>query len=133
MLFRSVVAPPPAEPADHPETPQVEAVRRWYTDPIALSLLGAGAVAGGVGTGFLVSAQSASNQSKTAADYPTSVSLKHTAEQRGKVGLISTIAGGALLTGGAVWIVLHRDTRERRTVTGWLVSGGGGLAISGPF
>ena len=107
--------------------------RRWYSDPIALSLLGAGAVASGVGVGFLVSAQSASSKSKTAPDYPTAQSLKHTAEQRGTIGMVSTIGGGALLAGGVVWIVLHRDTRERRAVTGWLSPGGGGLAITGPF
>ena len=128
-----VVAPPPSEPVDHPEAPPVEGGRRWYTDPIALSLLGAGAVAGGVGVGFLVSAQSSSNKSKTAPDYPTAQSLKHTAEQRGTIGMVSTIGGGALLAGGVVWIVLHRDTRERHAVTGWLAPGGGGLAITGPF
>jgi tetratricopeptide (TPR) repeat protein len=128
-----VVASQRSEPMDHPETPPVEGGRRWYTDPIALSLLGAGAVASGVGAGFLVSAQSASNRSKTAPDYPTAQSLKHTAEQRGTIGMVSTIGGGALLAGGVVWIVLHRDTRERRAVTGWLAPGGGGLAITGPF
>jgi hypothetical protein len=128
-----VVAPALSEPAGHPETPPVEGGRRWYSDPIALSLLGAGAVASGVGVGFLVSAQSASSKSKTAPDYPTAQSLKHTAEQRGTIGMASTIGGGALLAGGVVWIVLHRDTRERRAVTGWLSPGGGGLAITGPF
>jgi hypothetical protein len=127
--------------ADHPEAPvDAPAGRRWYKDPIALSLLGAGVVAGGVGAGFLVSAQTASKNSKNAGDYPTSQSEKHTAEQRGKIGLASTIAGGALVAGGVVWIVLHRGgegrgegRNEGRGVTGWLAPGGGGLAFGGPF
>ena len=124
-------------PADHPETPvDAPAGRRWYNDPIALSLLGAGVVAGGVGAGFLVSAQTASKNSKNAGDYPTSQSQKHTAEQRGKIGLATTIGGGALVAGGVVWIVLHRGGErhdEVRGVTGWLAPGGGGLAFGGPF
>jgi hypothetical protein len=38
-----------------------------------------------------------------------------------------------LVGGGVVWILLHRDSGEQRTVTGWLAPGGGSLAITGPF
>jgi tetratricopeptide (TPR) repeat protein len=131
-----VIAPPAPAPAGAPpETPPADVAtgRTWYTDPIALSLLGAGVVAAGVGTGFLVAAQSASNSSTNAADYPTSLSLKHKAEQRGKIGLGSALAGGALIAGGVVWIVLHRDPGEPHALTGWLTPGGGGLAVAGSF
>jgi hypothetical protein len=39
----------------------------------------------------------------------------------------------ALVGGGVAWLILHRDSGERRTVTGWLAPGGGGLAITGPW
>jgi len=135
-------AVPPPAPAPPPMTSErpapreapVEPTRRaWYTDPVALGLLGGGVIAGGVGAGFLVSAQSASNASKNATSYQDAGRLKHTAEQRGLIGGISAGAGGALIGAGVVWIVLHRDAGEQRTVTGWLVPGGGGLAIGGPL
>src|SRR5262249_7080555 len=77
---RPVAAPPPAvaPPPEAPRAAEVASGRSWYTDPIALSLLGAGVVAGGVGAGFLVAAESASNGSKSATDRPTALSLKHT-------------------------------------------------------
>ena len=137
-----VAVPPPApspspvekvRPAPSPEVTVEPSRRAWYRDPVALGLLGGGVIAGGVGAGFLVSAQSASNASKTATSYPDSQRFKHTAEQRGLVGDISVGAGGALIAVGVVWIVLHRDSGERRTVTRWIVPGGGGLAIGGPF
>lgn len=131
------VASPEPPPADQPPpASDAPTERRWYKDPVALSLLGAGVVAGGVGTGFLVSAQSASNSSKNASDYQTTESQKHTAEQRGKIGLATTIGGGALLAGGVVWIVMHRRGQapdESRGVTGWFTSGGGGLSLVGRF
>jgi len=131
-----VVAAAPPMTADQPEVVASPAGRRWYKDPVALSLLGVGVVAGGVGAGFLVSAQTASNNSKNAGDYQTTQSQKHTAEQRGRIGLATTIAGGALVAGGVVWIVLHRGGEgheDGRGVTGWLAPGGGGLAFGGPF
>jgi hypothetical protein len=32
-----------------------------------------------------------------------------------------------------VWTVLHRESSEQRTVTGWLMPGSGGLAVIGRF
>jgi tetratricopeptide (TPR) repeat protein len=133
-------APTPVKPVTTPGLPPpppavvvTEAHHRaWYRDPITLGLLGGGVLAGGVGAGFLVSAQSASTDSKNARSYPVAQSLKDKAAQRGLIGTISAGAGVALLGVGVVRIVMHRDSGER-TVTGWLAPGGGGLAITGPF
>jgi tetratricopeptide (TPR) repeat protein len=112
-----------------------DAARRaaWFRDPIALALLGAGVAATGVGTGFLLSAQSLGHDAEQAKTYPQMLALKDRASRRGTLGLITGGVGLALVGGGVTWILLHRDSREQRTVTGWLEPGGGGLAISGPF
>jgi outer membrane biosynthesis protein TonB len=133
---KPVTPPPPVTPpVERPAPPPVVAEthhRVWYRDPITLGLLSGGVLAGGVGAGFLVSAQSASSDSKNAKSYPVAQSLKDKAAQRGLIGTISAGAGVALLGVGVVRIVMHRDSGER-TVTGWLAPGGGGLAITGPF
>ena len=127
--IRTPIAPPPPAPV---------ATRTWYTDPVALGLLGAGVVAGGVATGFFVSAQAASNDSKSAATTPGKTyadvaALKDKAEQRGRIAIGATIAGGVLVVGGVGWILWKDRGREQRTLTGWLAPGGGGLAFGGPF
>jgi tetratricopeptide (TPR) repeat protein len=108
-----------------------------YTNPITLGLLGGGVVALGVGGGFLFAAQSASNDSKNAAQngktYRDAEQSRDTAKQRGLIGAISAGAGVALVGIGVFRIVTHHDSGEQRTITGWLAPGGGGLAISGPF
>lgn len=116
---------PPAAPAP--------ARHIWYRDPIALTLLGTGVAATGVGTGFLFSAQSADHDAKTATTYPQAKDAANRASQRNIVGSITGGVGVALVGGGLAWIFLHRDAGEPHTVTGWLAPGGGGLAITGPF
>jgi hypothetical protein len=87
----------------------------------------------GVGTGFLFSAQSLGDDAEAAKTYQQVLDLKDRASQRGTLGLITGGVGIALVGGGVVWIFLHRDSGEQRTVTGWIEPGGGGLAITGPF
>jgi hypothetical protein len=133
-------APPPAvdRSAAPPGTPpEAPGARAWYADPISLGLLGGGLIVTGVGGGFLLAAQSASRDSKSAEkehkNYQDAETLKHTAERRGLIGAISAGAGVALLGAGVVRIVMHRGSSERSAVAGWLAPGGGGLAISGRF
>ena len=109
------------------------AARAWYKDPISLALVGSGAVATGVGVGFLFSAKSLDSQFKTASDYQKAQDLSNKAKSRGNIGFITTGVGGALVIGGVVWIFTHRGTTEQHTMTGWLAPGGGGLAITGLF
>lgn len=123
-------------PAISPEVPPatpMPATRTWYRDPIALTLLGTGVAATGVGTGFLVWARSARNDANAATTYQRLLDANHQLSQRATVGLITIGAGVTLVGGSVVWILLHHDSGEQRTVTGWLASGGGGLAITGPF
>lgn len=137
------VAPPPPEPAKAelappPVAPVSEVVderggRAWYKDPIALSLLGAGVVASGVGTGLLFSAKSLHNDSEAATDYARHKSLADDAKSRSTLGLITVAAGGALIVGGVVWVVTHRSRGEQPPVSAWLAPDGGGIAFSGGF
>jgi tetratricopeptide (TPR) repeat protein len=124
------------QPATSPEAPPaafVPATWAWYRDPIALALLGTGVAAVGVGTGFWLSAQSADHDAKTATTYQQVRNAGDRASQRGTRAAIAGGVGIALVGGGVAWIVLHRDASEQRTVTGWLVPGGGGLAVHGRF
>ena len=81
----------------------------------------------------MFAAKSAQNDAKTATTYPQVVDANKKISQRGTVANITVGVGVALVGGGVAWILLHRDSGEQRTVTGWLESGGGGLAITGPF
>lgn len=122
--------------APPPETPPAEPVQpyNWLTDPIALSLLGAGVVGLGVGGGYLAAAHAASNDAKAAKTYQQVLDANAKVDQRNKIGGTGMIVGGVLVAGGVGWIVWKRhDSGEQRTVTGWLAPGGGGLAITGPF
>lgn len=145
------VEPAPPEPAPEPAPARVAermppvperppfvdappATRPWYKDPIALGLLGGGAIATGVGASLLVSAHSLDVDSKNAKSYADALSLGDQAKSRGNLGLITTGVGGALVITGVVWIVMHRDSGEQHVVTGWLApDGGGGFAVAGAF
>jgi len=109
------------------------AARAWYKDPISLALVGAGAVATGVGVGFLASARSLDHQFKNATDYQQAQGFSNKAKSHGNIGFVATGVGGALVIGGVVWIFTHRGATEQRTMTGWVAPGGGGLAIAGSF
>ena len=125
---RQPATPPAAQPAA-----SGPATWAWYRDPIALGLLGAGVAATGVGTGFWLSAKSADHDAKSATTYQQVLDAGNRASQRGTLGSITTGIGIALVGGGVAWIVLHRDSGEQRTITGWLAPGGGGLAVHGRF
>lgn len=107
--------------------------RSWYKDPISLGLVGAGVVGLGVGAGFLIWARSLNNNIKNANDYPAAKRFSDRSKSHGKIGLIAGGAGGVLVVGGVVWIVLHRGGSEQPPVTGWLGPSGGGLAFNGAF
>jgi hypothetical protein len=124
------VAPPPVI-ARPPEPPPRS--RAWYHDPVALGLVGTGLVAGGVGAGLLISARSLNNDSRDATTIDEARRLGDQAKSRGNLGLVTAGAGGALLIGGIVWIVLNRPSAEQRTIAGWLAPGGGGVSVTGAF
>ena len=80
-----------------------------------------------------MTSSTAQNDAKAAETYRQVQDANHQISQRETVGNVTVGIGVALVGGGVAWIVLHRDAGEQRTVTGWLESGGGGLAIAGPF
>jgi tetratricopeptide (TPR) repeat protein len=145
------VKPAPADPASEPAEPAARVAdrtiapeaptdrdtsvhaRAWYTDPVALGFLGAGLAATGIGAGILASAKSLDNDANHAVTYDETVDLNQKAKSRASIGLITTSAGGALLVGGIVWIVLHRNTTESHPVSAWMAPGGAGVAFSGSF
>jgi tetratricopeptide (TPR) repeat protein len=119
--------PPPPPVASAPSS------SAWYKDPIALGLLGTGLVAGGVAVGFELSARSLDKDFDTAPDHTVADELRDKAESRRNLARISGGVGGALVVGGVVWMMLHRNTTEKPTVTGWVMPDGGGIAVAGGF
>jgi tetratricopeptide (TPR) repeat protein len=145
-----VVQPPPAEPrppepapvADRenplPEAPpppvaSAPGAYAWYRDPITLGLLGGGIAAGGAGIGLFLSSRSLDDSFDTATDIHEARNLRDKSDRRRNLARISGGVGGALVVGGVVWMMLHRDSGEKRTVTGWATADGGGIAVTGGF
>lgn len=113
-------APAPAQPAETP---------RWYQDTLGLTLAGAGLVALGVGTGFLIHSSGLSSDADGTRDEQTAQDLHDSAKTFQLAGGITVVAGAALLTGGIVKMVLHS-----RSDSGVQVSlGVSGIGISGKF
>jgi tetratricopeptide (TPR) repeat protein len=124
-----------ASPAFAPESSDAGSpVYHWYKDPVGLSLLGVGIAAAGVGGGYLLSARSVASDAKAATNYDQVKPLNDKVDQRNKIGAGALIVGGVLVAGGAGWILWKQhDSGERRVVTGWLLPGTGGVALSGRF
>jgi tetratricopeptide (TPR) repeat protein len=106
--------------------------RAWWKDPVGGALVGTGAVALGVGIVFLVQGSAANSDKDGAMTYPEYEALANRAESRGRLGVISLVAGGALATAGVVWYVTRKPSSER-AVTTLVLPSGGGVALSGRF
>ena len=124
-------------PSEEPRTvEQPEGKSAWWKDPIGDALTVGGVVALGVGGYFLYSAKQAEDKSlENDAGFKEN---QDKAESRGKIGVILTIGGGALVVGGIVRYMTRPNTRssgnkESTTVTGWVNSDSGGLAAFGRF
>jgi len=137
------VPPPSVEPAPSPPVEQPIAQppplvstsaegRTWWKDPVGGALVGAGTIGIGLGVVFLVQGKSADSDKANATSYPEYETLANRAESRGRLGVISLVAGGALAAGGVVWYVTRKPHAEK-TVTTLVVPGGGGVALSGRF
>jgi tetratricopeptide (TPR) repeat protein len=123
--------PDPA-PAPAPVTPsQPEGKSRWK-DPLGGALVGAGAIGLGVGIYFLTSGSSANSDAKAADNHADAASLTDKAKSHGRIGVIATVAGGALLAGGIVRYVT-RGNERRTTISGWFAPSGGGVVALGRF
>jgi hypothetical protein len=102
-----------------------------FKDPIGGVLLGTGVVALGVGTYFLVAAKGADSDAKSATNYFDVERFNDDADSKGKLGVVATLAGGALIVAGVVRYATHRS--KPRAVTGWITPEGGGIAAFGRF
>jgi tetratricopeptide (TPR) repeat protein len=142
----SKVEPAPVEPKPEPQPPAAghaataptdaqPSARAWYKDPVGLGLVGTGVVALGVGSGFLVQGNSLDGQVANAKNWDQSRDNARKAKLYGQIGTITAAGGLALVGGGVVWIITHRHgtehASEQPAVTGWLLPGGGGLAVTG--
>ena len=127
-----VVQPTPVQPPP-PSPPQHESSRAWWKDPVGGALVGVGVIGLGVGGVFLVQARSADKDKASAPSYGEFQRLEDRAESRGKLGVGALIGGGVLVTAGIVWYATHGSSSKQTTVTGWLDTGGGGLAAFGSF
>jgi tetratricopeptide (TPR) repeat protein len=126
-----VVSQSPAPAA--PVLPKPPAPRAWYREPVTLTLLGVGVATTAVGGGLLISARSEHIAALNAKSLEEIGPHSDRARSRLRIGFFAGGAGIAVLGGGVAWMLLHHDSGERRTVTGWLAPDGGGLAITGPF
>jgi hypothetical protein len=121
-----VIAPPPPLPPPPPRP------RPWYRDPWGAALVGTGAVALGVGAGFMAasfSARADAHATGNQADYD-----RHWADAsaRWDVAVAGLVTGGVLVAAGAgryAWV--RRRSHERGEVT--LTVAPGLLALRGSF
>lgn len=123
-------APPP--PREEP-MPVDDEGRAWWKDPIGGALVGVGAVGVGLGIVFLAQGSAADADKEMAASYPEYEELANKAESRGRLGVITVAAGGALIIGGIVRYATHGSSKESTAVTTLVLPSGGGLALSGRF
>jgi hypothetical protein len=122
----------PAQPPPQEPKPATNEGRAWWKDPVGGTLVGVGAIGIGVGIVFLVQGSAADSDKAGKLTYPEYEALANRAESRGRLGVISLVAGGALATAGVVWYVTRKPTSER-SVTTLVLPSGGGVAFSGRF
>jgi len=107
-------APPPPAPvraAPPPPPPRVD-TGPWYSDYVGDGLVAGGAVAGVVGIVLYRSALSARDDADRAADYQTFSSDIDRANSRRTTAVVFGIGAAALVTAGAVHLVLHHRAPE---------------------
>ena len=80
-----------------------------------------------------MSGSKADADTANAPDYAEFERLSNRAESQGRIGVIASASGGALLLTGIIWYATHRAKHEQTTISGWLDPSGGGLAASGRF
>lgn len=128
-----VAPPPPVEPPKPLPQPRSAEGSPWWKDPIGDGLVGAGVIGLAAGAYFLVSASNA--EAKSLESYNLYEENNDRAESQGRIGVIATIAGGALIAGGVIRYMTRGGGKERTAVTGWLTPGGdgGGIVAAGRF
>ena len=130
----AAVEPVASEPAPivQPEPPRQPEQRARWKDPIGGALVGGGAIALGIGIVFLAQGSAANSDKEMAASYPEYEALANRAESRGRLGVISLVAGSALVACGVARYLTLKPTQETQ-VLALPLTGGGGVALSGRF
>lgn len=123
--------PPGATPPTPSQPSAVVAPTRWYQDPIGWTLAGAGLVAIGVGTGFIIHSNGLSDDAKTAPDQREAQSKLDSSQTFKIAGGVTLGVGAALVIGGVVKMVLHENRRRESLVS--LAVGAGGIGLAGSF
>ncbi|HEY4176312.1 MAG TPA: hypothetical protein VGM90_05755 [Kofleriaceae bacterium] len=127
-----VVAPQPlAPPAGASASTSDPGAGRWYRDPLGITLIGTGVLAGAIGAVLYQDARSDLDSAETARDNATYLDTVDTAHTKRNVSVVLMLGGGALITGGIVRLV-KRDRAEKSShvalvpTTGGAVFGWGG-------
>lgn len=102
--------PTPAEAPTAVSPPEPVATDRWWTDPFGMSLLGAGVVATGIGTGVLVWGEKtlASASDQRLATYDDHDQTLAAGRRRRVAGGIVLGVGVALISGGVIRAITFR-------------------------
>jgi tetratricopeptide (TPR) repeat protein len=101
---------PPTEiqpPAPGPAPPPPAPPRRWYEDRVGWAVAGGGAVALGVGVGFLIRAGGLSSDAGSAVDQDAARGLVDSARRAQIVGATLAGIGAAAIVAGAVKMALY--------------------------
>jgi len=126
-------APPPSSDVTIRATTAEPASSAWYTDPAGDALTGLGIVGVAFGGVMLMSASSASSDSKSAPTYDQFKTLDDKAKSRGTIGVIAAGAGAGLILGGVIRYATRSTSSESSTVTGWLDAHSSGIAYAGTW
>jgi len=129
--------PAPVEPKLAPAPAPVQTTTTvlatpWYTDYLGDGLVAGGVVAGIVGIVLYRGALSDRDDADRASDYQAFSSLVDGAHTKRTAALVFGIGGAALVTAGAVHVVLHHGTREV-TVVANTTAIGASVVWSGRF
>jgi hypothetical protein len=128
-------APPPAPPAPLVVKAPAPAPAPWYSDKIALSLLGSSAAALALGGGFWMaksSAESAADSATSDVEYDQHLAR---ARRNRTISLVGFGVGAALAAGTAYRLITRRTSasEERTHLTAAPTSGGAAVVLLGSF
>jgi len=105
----------------------------WYTDYLGDGLVAGGVVAGVVGIVFYRGALSDRDDADHATDYQAFSSLIDRAHTKQTTALVFGIGGAALVSAGAVRLILHHRASEVTVVAGAAGAAGASVVWSGRF
>lgn len=125
----------PIEDAPIEETPDEipdDGAKPWYKDPLGASLVAAGVVGVGAGTGLIVAAQV--EEDKASADYGSFADRVRRIENFRIAGGVILGVGGALLIGGIIrWTILGVRQKKEPAVGLLFTRDTAGLTLRGRF